>query len=65
MPERAFQQIDVFSQRPGDGNPLAGVWTVIWIALTVLGAVGAARGNDWRNPVRAALPWEVLSEGKR
>ena len=23
MPERAFQQIDVFSQRPGDGNPLA------------------------------------------
>ena len=22
MPERAFQQIDVFSQRPGDGNPL-------------------------------------------
>ena len=50
---------------PGDGNPLAGVWTVIWIALTVLGAVGAARGNDWRNPVRAALPWEVLSEGKR
>ena len=50
---------------PGDGNPLAGIWTAIWVVLTVLGAVGAAKGNDWRNPIRAAVPWEVLSERRR
>lgn len=50
---------------PGDGNPVAAIWTVIWVVFTVLGAVGAARGNDWRNPIRALVPWEVLSEGKR
>lgn len=50
---------------PGDGNPVARIWTVIWVVLTVVGAVGAARGKDWRNPVRALLPWEVLSERKR
>lgn len=50
---------------PGDGNPIAAVWTVIWVVVTVLGAVGAARGNDWRNPVRALVPWEVLPERKR
>ncbi len=50
---------------PGDGNPVARIWTVIWVVLTVLGAVGAARGKQWRNPVRALVPWEVLSEGKR
>jgi predicted PhzF superfamily epimerase YddE/YHI9 len=27
MPERAFQQIDVFSQRPGDGNRWPWCWT--------------------------------------
>lgn len=50
---------------PGDGNPVARIWTVIWVVLTVLGAVGAARGKDWRNPVRALVPWEVLPERKR
>lgn len=50
---------------PGDGNPIAAIWTVIWVVITVLGAVGAARGNDWRNPVRALVPWEVLPERKR
>lgn len=50
---------------PGDGNPLAAVWTVLWIVLTVVGAVKASRGKDWRNPVRALVPWEVLPEGKR
>ena len=33
--------------------------------LLIAGAVGAARGKDWRNPVRALVPWEVLSERKR
>jgi uncharacterized Tic20 family protein len=55
----------VGSLLPGDGNPIAQIWTVIWVLLTVLGAVGAARGNDWRNPVRALVPWEVLPERKR
>ncbi|MFT3970174.1 MAG: DUF1707 and DUF4870 domain-containing protein [Micropruina sp.] len=50
---------------PGDGNPVARIWTVVWVLLTVLGAVGAARGKDWRNPVRALVPWEVLLERKR
>lgn len=55
----------VGSLLPGDGNPLAGVWTVLWIVLTVVGAVKASRGDDWRNPVRALVPWEVLPERKR
>ncbi len=50
---------------PGDGNPVARIWMIVWVILTILGAVGAARGKDWRNPVRALVPWEVLSEGKR
>ncbi|MFT4296716.1 MAG: DUF1707 and DUF4870 domain-containing protein [Micropruina sp.] len=50
---------------PGDGNPVARIWTVIWVVFTVLGAIGAGRGKDWRNPVRALVPWEVLSERKR
>ncbi len=50
---------------PGDGNPVARIWMVAWVILTIVGAVGAARGKDWRNPVRALVPWEVLSERKR
>lgn len=50
---------------PGDGNPLAGVWTAIWVVVTVVGAVKAAKGADWRNPIRALVPLEVLPERKR
>ncbi len=50
---------------PGDGNPVAGIWTVIWIVVTVIGAVMAAKGADWRNPIRALVPLEVLPERKR
>ena len=39
---------------PGDGNPVARIWTVIWVVLTVLGAVGAARGKQWRLELKAA-----------
>ena len=49
---------------PGNGNPISGVWTVIWVVLTVIGAVKAGRGDDWRNPIRALVPLEVLPERK-
>lgn len=50
---------------PGDGNPVAGVWTAIWVVLTIVGAVKAAKGDDWNNPIRRAIPLEVLSERGR
>ncbi len=49
---------------PGDGNPIAAIWTVIWVVLTVIGAAKAAKGDDWRNPIRALVPIEVLPERK-
>ena len=44
MPERAFQQIDVFSQRPGDGNPLAVV-----LAAQGLSDADMQRFDTWTN----------------
>lgn len=49
---------------PGDGNPIARIWTVIWLVLTVIGAVAAAKGRDVTNPVRRLVPWEVLPDRK-
>lgn len=50
---------------PGDGNPVAGVWTAIWVVMTVIGAVMASRGAEWSNPIRRLVPLEVLSERGR
>ncbi|MCW3157420.1 DUF1707 and DUF4870 domain-containing protein [Micropruina sonneratiae] len=50
---------------PGDANPVARIWMVIWLVLTVIGAVAAAKGRDWSNPVRRLVGWEVLSERGR
>ena len=41
---------------PGDGNPIAGIWTVIWVVLTVIGAVMAGKGAEWTNPIRRVVP---------
>lgn len=50
---------------PGDGNPVARIWTVVWVVLTVIGAVAAAKGRDFSNPVRRLVKWEVLPERRR
>lgn len=47
---------------PGDDNPVSRIWMVIWLVLTVLGAVAAAKGRDFSNPVRRLVKWEVLPE---
>ena len=33
-----------------------------WLVLTIVGGVKAAKGEDWRNPAKAALKVEVLRE---
>jgi PhzF family phenazine biosynthesis protein len=65
MPERAFQQIDVFSQRPGDGNPLAVVLDAqglsdadmqrfaTWANLSETTYLLAHRGGPGRGPTTA------------
>ena len=50
---------------PGDGNPIAGIWTAIWVVLTVIGAVMAGKGAEWTNPIRRVVPLEVLNERGR
>ncbi len=50
---------------PGEGNPIAGIWTAIWVIMTVIGAVMASRGTEWSNPIRRLVPLEVLSERGR
>lgn len=41
------------------------VVTALWVVLTIIGGVKAAKGVDWTNPVRRVAPWEVLSERQR
>lgn len=50
---------------PGEGNPIAGIWTAVWVVMTVIGAVMASRGTDWHNPIRRLVPLEVLNERGR
>lgn len=47
------------------GDVVSRVWTGIWAVLTIIGAVMAAKGRDWTNPLRARLGWEVLAERPR
>ncbi|MDO5682687.1 MAG: DUF1707 and DUF4870 domain-containing protein [Propionibacteriaceae bacterium] len=35
---------------------------VAWVVLTIIGGVKAAAGEDWQNPVRKVVRWEVLKE---
>lgn len=39
-----------------------GLLGVSWFVLTLVGALKAGQGEDWRNPVRRFVHWEVLSE---
>jgi uncharacterized Tic20 family protein len=50
---------------PGEGNPIAGIWTAAWVIMTVIGAVMASRGADWKNPIRRLVPLELLNERGR
>lgn len=35
-----------------------------WLIGTITGGAKAASGEDWTNPVRKVIPWQVLPEGK-
>lgn len=35
-----------------------------WLIGTITGGAKAASGEDWTNPIRRAIPWQVLPEGK-
>ncbi|MDO5498590.1 MAG: DUF1707 and DUF4870 domain-containing protein [Propionibacteriaceae bacterium] len=39
-----------------------GLGAVAWLVLTIVGGVKAANGEDWQNPVRKVVRWEILSE---
>lgn len=41
---------------------LLGLYAIAWFVLTILGGVKAAAGEDWKNPVRKVVKWEILSE---
>ncbi|GAA1396813.1 DUF1707 and DUF4870 domain-containing protein [Luteococcus peritonei] len=41
------------------------VGAVAWFVLSLLGAVHAGSGENWRNPVTRALPLRFLDEGPR
>lgn len=41
---------------------LVGFAWVAWVVLTVIGAVKAFGGEDWRNPLMRIMPWKPLSE---
>ncbi|HHV19952.1 MAG TPA: DUF1707 and DUF4870 domain-containing protein [Propionibacterium sp.] len=41
---------------------LLGLAWVAWLALTIIGGVKAAQGEDWTNPVRKVARWEILKE---
>lgn len=47
------------------GEVVSRIWTAIWALLTIVGAVMAAKGRDWTNPLRARFGWEVLAERPR
>ena len=61
-------QIDLYTKlglQSQLGNPIAGIWTAIWVVLTVIGAVMAGKGAEWTNPIRRVVPLEVLNERGR
>lgn len=39
-----------------------GLAWVAWLVLTIIGGVKAASGENWQNPVRKVVRWEVLRE---
>lgn len=41
---------------------LLGLGFVVWLVLTITGGVKAAQGEDWTNPVRKVVRWEILKE---
>ena len=41
---------------------LLGLGWVAWFALTIIGGVKAAQGEDWQNPVRKVIPLTLLKE---
>ena len=49
---------------PAEGIVFA-LGSVAWFVLTLLGAVHAGSGENWRNPVTRAVPLRLLDEGPR
>lgn len=47
------------------GAAAGGVAWLAWFVLTLTGAVHAAAGENWRNPVTRAIPLRMLDEGPR
>jgi uncharacterized Tic20 family protein len=46
----------------GAMGPLMGLLGVAWFVLTLIHGVKAAQGEDWQNPVRKVVKWELLDE---
>lgn len=36
--------------------------SISWAVLTLIGGIKAAAGEDWTNPVRKVIKWQILSE---
>ena len=43
-------------------NMITGLLFVAWVVLTLVGGAKAARGEDWKNPVKNVVKLQVLSE---
>lgn len=41
---------------------LMGLATIAWVVLSIIGGVKAARGENWANPVKKVVKWEILPE---
>ena len=46
----------------GATGPLMGILGLGWFVLTLVHGIKAAQGEDWTNPVRKVVKWELLNE---
>lgn len=46
----------------GATGPLMGLIGVAWFVLTLIHGIKASQGEDWQNPVRKVVKWELLDE---
>lgn len=46
----------------GATGPLMGLMGVAWFVLTLVSGIKASQGENWKNPVRKVVKWELLDE---